>query len=54
MIQKDIKTTVYPGCLHDRSTERYLLDRALRVASEISNSISDGRSFPLLLFIRDS
>lgn len=51
--EKDVKTTLCPGCLHDRLSEQDLLDRTLMVASEISNCILSGISFPFLLFIRD-
>lgn len=37
---------------HNRSSERYLLDRALTAASA-SNSIISDISFPFLLFVRD-
>lgn len=52
--EKDSKTTMFPGCLHNRSSKRNLLDRALTPASAISDSLINDRSFPFLLFIRDS
>lgn len=39
-----------PGCLNDRLSEQDLVDRTLKAASEISNSIVNGISFPFLLF----